>query len=173
MINSRAPEMWDHIAENVDFKGASVLDVGCGYGDLLTYAAKAGASRVVGVDIDKYSLNIAEDKLKETGVKYNLRHMDINDKWDLFGFDIVICTSVLPYVEDMDKIALRLVAAGRIAIIEMQYHGDGPGPMAISDDDDMEKWLRRYWSSVRAIGTSYTGRTPPARSLWLCTNMEM
>lgn len=172
MINSRAPEMWEHISEHVDFKGASVLDVGCGYGDLLTYAARAGASYVVGVDIDRYSLDVTRNKLKETGVAYKLQHMDINKKWDLFGFDVVICTSVLPYVDDMNKIAMRLAVAGKKAIIEMQYHGDGPGPLMIASDSDMEMWLHNYWRNVKAIGTSFTGRIPPVRSLWLCTNME-
>lgn len=172
MVNSRAPEMWEHISEHVDFMGAKVLDVGCGYGDLLTYAAEAGAVYVVGIDKDEYSLDITREKLEETGVKFKLHNRDINNRWDLFGFDIVICTSVLPYVGNMDKIALRLAAAGRRAIIEMQYYGDGPGPIAIASDHEMEMWLRNYWRNVKAIGTSFTGRTPPVRSLWLCTNME-
>lgn len=45
----------------IDFNGMDVLDIGCGYGSLSICAAEAGAKKVVGVDPEQESIDIAED----------------------------------------------------------------------------------------------------------------
>ena len=49
--------------ERLEFKHKTVLDFGCGYGSTCIYMALHGASRVVGIDIDKHRIAFARDKL--------------------------------------------------------------------------------------------------------------
>jgi 2-polyprenyl-3-methyl-5-hydroxy-6-metoxy-1,4-benzoquinol methylase len=49
---------------NLRFAGKTVLDVGCGHGSLCVAAARAGASEVVGVDLD---VSLAEGQLRARG----------------------------------------------------------------------------------------------------------
>ena len=59
----------DCIAKNADlFKDKVVLDVGCGTGILSMFAAKAGAKKVIGVDMSDILYN-AMDIVKENGLE--------------------------------------------------------------------------------------------------------
>lgn len=67
--------------------GASVLDYGCGSGILAIAAAKLGAGRVTGVDIDENALAAAADNARRNGVALQLLH----SKHPLdASFDIVV-----------------------------------------------------------------------------------
>jgi len=46
-----ASSFLEYIGKYLDYKGKSVIDVGCGMGDLCIMLAKTGAQRVVGVDL--------------------------------------------------------------------------------------------------------------------------
>jgi len=52
----------------------SVLDYGCGSGILAIAAAKLGASRVLGIDIDEQALAAARDNAERNAVRLELRH---------------------------------------------------------------------------------------------------
>ena len=67
------------------FKGKSVLDVGCGTGILSMFAARAGAKRVVGVDMSQMAFK-AMDNVKENGLEdvVTIIHgkiEDLSEKW--------------------------------------------------------------------------------------------
>jgi SAM-dependent methyltransferase len=49
----------------VNFRGKTVLDIGCGIGAICYYMALNGAKKVVGIDINKNSIDFAKSKLKE------------------------------------------------------------------------------------------------------------
>lgn len=50
---------WEVIKKEVDFRGASVVDIGCHYGWFCMMAARAGASHVVGLDKNSESVERA------------------------------------------------------------------------------------------------------------------
>lgn len=54
--------------------GEAVLDYGCGSGILAIAAAKLGATRVLGVDIDDSALQVTRDNAAANQVKLELRH---------------------------------------------------------------------------------------------------
>jgi SAM-dependent methyltransferase len=168
--------MLEHIAANENFRGASVLDLGCGYGDLLLGSAFAGAVDITGVDQNLYCLDIARRKIAKlmpTGVRFRFLFMDIDIRSvlgnSLSWYDIAFCTSVLPYLENREMVLSFLSARSSTTFVEMQYYGDGPGPADIKNDNDMRDMLCKHWSEVEKIGETRTGRTPPTRSIWKCS----
>ncbi len=64
----RAVRLLDMLARFVDYRGKDVLEIGCGTGDLSIALAKAGAKRVIGVDIDRGRIEAATRKAGEEGV---------------------------------------------------------------------------------------------------------
>jgi len=179
MVNERAWDMFSIMVTAYDFSGSRIIDIGCGYGDILAYAARNGASYLVGIDFDEACLRLTGNKLNGAvsdgySINYRLEREDIND-WIMWAwmdgehFDVAICTSVIPYLRDKYSALLLMSMIADHSIIEMQYYGDGPGPEFIKNDVDMEKWLLDVWSRVRKIGQTYTGRDPAYRSIWMCS----
>lgn len=172
-FNIRALEMWEQISEHVVFRNKSVIDLGCGYGDLLVYAWQGGgAFSITGVDHDKDNLSICLEKFEcfLDNPRYSLIKEDL-DFWSPPSgeeFDIAICTSVLPYLMNPHWLLKWMSSNVDISIIECQYEGDGPG--MISGDKHMHAWLSRYWGSVKEIGYTVVGYRNAKRTIWLCKN---
>jgi SAM-dependent methyltransferase len=174
--NTRAEEMWSHIEKSVDFANKTVLDVGCGYADFMVRAWQAGARAVFGIDNSSIVLSDARIRtlpLVREGAGIFFMQKDAehwSDRWPGYH-DIVICTSVLPYMLDPNKLLKNIQRDSGIAIIECQYAGDGPGFDNISNDEDMRKWLSKFeWSSVDKIGSSVLKSRNRTRSIWRCIN---
>ncbi|MCQ6254003.1 METTL5 family protein [Methanocaldococcus sp.] len=62
-----------------DFYNNVVIDLGCGTGRLAIGSKILGAKRVIGVDIDKESIKIAEENAKNLNVDVDFYCMDIRD----------------------------------------------------------------------------------------------
>lgn len=76
------------------FKGAVVLDVGCGTGILSMFAAQAGAKKVYAVDASSV-LYKAERNVKENGLEnviecINGKIEDLEDRIPKNGVDVII-----------------------------------------------------------------------------------
>ena len=80
----------DWLCGHVD-AGASVLDYGCGSGILAIAAARLGAGRVVGVDIDENALVAAADNAERNGVTIQLLHSNqpLDDSFDIVVANIL------------------------------------------------------------------------------------
>lgn len=174
MVNTRAGIMFSAIRQNIDLLGADVLDLGCGYGDLVTFSLINGARVVTFVDKDPAMVIMTEEKIvtRVLGeVTWESLVLDIDDRSELATlgyYHVAYCTSVLPYLRNRDMVLSFLATRAQTSVIEMQYFGDGPGPKEIKDDTDMAGWLGTFWESVVKIGQSFTGRKPAYRSIWKC-----
>lgn len=170
--NERAPEQWGMIYSALDFQGKTVLDVGCGRGDLLGFALAAGASLVVGVDDDRGEL---EGSWARGHIRANLHEADLVEwlrrrkKGRRHDFDVAFCLSVLPYV-DMEATLLLLAQTAIRVVVECQYRGDGPG--TVSGDAEMQTILERLWRNARALGITKVQDRDARRTLWLCDNLR-
>lgn len=85
-----------------DLKGKTVLDLGCGTGEMCRYFVSLGAKRVVGIDISQNMLNLAKQENCEK-IEYRCIPMEeiisLNEK-----FDMVFSSLAFHYVEDFEKL---------------------------------------------------------------------
>jgi ribosomal protein L11 methyltransferase len=94
--------------------GNSVLDYGCGSGILGIAAAKLGAGKVVGVDIDRAALAAAADNAERNGVSMRLAHS--GDAMDA-TFDCVVANILTnPLMLLAPLLTARLKPAGRLVL---------------------------------------------------------
>lgn len=106
-------EVTDHAIFNYiknlvkDFKGKSILDIGCGRGELVFSAANQGASRAVGIDFSQDAIDLANQNLKVkpiTGVEYihaDVFNVNLNEK-----FDMIFMTDIVEHLYDEQNILL-------------------------------------------------------------------
>lgn len=80
-----------------------ILDLGCGYGENDRYYKEKGASYVLGIDISKHMIEIANKENKIDGIDFKIMPMEDISKIDS-TFDIVISSLAFHYVEDYEKL---------------------------------------------------------------------
>lgn len=81
-------------------QGASVIDIGCGFGDFCRFASASGASRILGVDPSEKMLGVARDQAKprEQYIIGSFESLSVNER-----FDLAVSSLALHYVKDMRK----------------------------------------------------------------------
>jgi len=93
-----------------------VLEVGCGIGVGLAHIADTYGCRVVGVDISAPMLRWAHKRVVQAGVadKVSLRRADVgNLPFPDDQFDVVLCESVMAFVEDKQRAISECVRVTR------------------------------------------------------------
>ncbi len=108
--------------------GSSLLDFGCGTGDLLVYYSAAFQS-MLGVDISANMVQRARQRLDEFGLgTVAVAQADEADVWRVVGnskFDVITSAGVMQYlsasqIEDFLRLArVHLLPGGRIAIFDL------------------------------------------------------
>lgn len=123
------------------FRGARVLEIGCGLGGRAFKIAEAGAAKVVGIDILKPSVDKAEAALSsqpdaiKSVVEFRLTELkDVVES----DFDIIISENALEHILNVDRLLVemtdRLKPGGKVLI--------GFGPLYHSPYGD-HGWMRR------------------------------
>lgn len=111
-IHEEQFQRWIGPIEPKDFKGADVLDAGCGMGRNSLWTAKYGARRIVAFDYDKRSV----DATKRTLVEYphaEIRFASIYDITYREEFDIVFSVGVIHHLDRPEEALRRLFQAVR------------------------------------------------------------
>ncbi len=75
------PRFWTRLGGQPDLQGKKVLDLGCGHGSLCIDMARAGAARVVGVDLNERLIQFAQRNLQ-------LNYPDLADRVEFLCIDI-------------------------------------------------------------------------------------
>lgn len=176
-VNTRAESMWRIISQRVDFRGKSVIDLGCGHGEMLWRAYIAGAKNVTGFDINHsnmpdYLSTFYPDEFHF--VSGNLNTI-INGAYPWYDLDdIAICFSVLPYLDNPFEFATWMAKTFSECLIEVQYY---PEPYNIGDnirsDKDMYYWLGECgFATVIPLGKTDIEIRSTFRTIWYCTKEE-
>ncbi len=87
--------------------------------------------------------------------------------------DVVMMFSTWPYIvidfgwDAATDVLARIIRDNAVLFFETQLAGDGPGPVALKTDDDVEKLLRSLGAStVNNIGTFPVAGRPASRTVW-------
>ncbi len=134
------PEFFRRIGYN-DFKGKTVIDIGCGHGALSIHIASQGAKQVVGIDLDMSRIEFAREILKSKYPEYSsivkfecCPLAEVRQK-----FDLAISKDAFEHIEDlpgmMRDIADRLNEGGMLIT--------GFSPLYYSPFGDHGRYLQR------------------------------
>ena len=86
-----------------DLQGKTILDLGCGVGGHCFEFVNGGAKKVVGIDISKKMLEVAEKENHHSKITYLNLQMEslsqISEK-----FDLVVSSLAIHYVKDFEKL---------------------------------------------------------------------
>lgn len=169
MQNKRAPEMQRIIAAAFPYswEKRTVVDLGCGYGDMSKFALDRGVEFVHAVDKDPKVLRMAGEKCKDA------RFFPICE--DIEGFlqkrpliyDVAFFFSVMPYLRDPVGMLKRILMHSFFMFCEVQYTGDGPGMI---DNENVMEWLLKDvgWGNVKNVGHTIVDERNARRDIWFC-----
>jgi SAM-dependent methyltransferase len=102
--------------------GASVIDIGCGYGRLCRLVAPY-ASRVVGVDYDPHRIELARRHTVGANIEY--RVADATTGLGHEEFDAAILSHALEHIDDVGRLLHDVAAKARLLIVEVpDFDGD-------------------------------------------------
>jgi SAM-dependent methyltransferase len=127
-------------------QGDVVYDLGCGDGRIVVAAAKRGARRAVGVDIDPDRIRDAEENVRSAGVADRVKIVE----GDLFELDLGDATVVTLYL--LPELNLRL----RPKLLALR-----PGTRIVSHRFDMGDWKPEAEKTVDGR-TVYSWTVPAA-----------
>lgn len=107
-----APKRQLEFVENLgnngfDIKNKRILDIGCSNGALLLACLKAGATKVLGIDIDPNRLKSAESLLGKTKNKVELLQTDLltqNLPSHYSEFEVIFITDVIEHVPEVPRL---------------------------------------------------------------------
>ena len=145
------------ILERIDFRGRRVLDIGCGRGEAVRYAAEHGAAEVHGVDFSEAAIQIARAFLEEAGVPAELHCADALEllgAWSARSvaarFDVVMMLDCVEHIPRSELttllVTLRpLMTRRSVLIVNTPAFGadndvlrEGLKPEARDDSDEFE-----------------------------------
>ena len=82
-------------------KGASVLDLGCGYGWHCKFAAEQGARQVLGIDLSPRMIAVARQRNRGAGILYRVCGIE-EYEYPEAAWDCVVSNLALHYIQDLD-----------------------------------------------------------------------
>lgn len=139
------------LAERLVRPGALVLDAGTGSAILAIAAAKLGASRVLGFDLDPDVQSNAADNLKLNNVSPETVDIQITelDALPLESYDVIFCNMLSHEFEPLlPALARRLKAgSGRLLL----------SGMLLEEEKTVRAWLARPEVSLQAAETAQSG----------------
>ena len=93
-----------------DLYGKNVLDLGCGYGQNCMDFIRNGATSVVGIDISKKMLEVANKEFSDKRIKY--LHMNMTDLSRLsLKFDVIYSSLAFHYINDFEALSKDIYAS--------------------------------------------------------------
>jgi len=139
-----APEWPSLQAMLPDMKGRSIVDLGCGFGWFCRWAATAGASDVLGIDLSSNMLARAAADTSDARITYERHDLD-HLALPAASFDFAYSSLTLHYLTDLDRLfatvrqSLR-PSAGFVFSVEHPIGTAPTNPGFVTDDAGVTTW---------------------------------
>lgn len=166
-------ERWNLIAAETDFRGKSVLDLGCATGYFSFKAIEAGASYVLGVDHDPKAIVVCQAAIKAFKVK-NAEFVQKTAFIPEEPFDVAFALSVLNWTGQEFAEQFLSWSSKNVPLLwlEIQLKGDGRrGADWLTSDAQIAQWATdvSLYRKVDAVGQTQGPHRGKLRTLWRCT----
>ena len=159
--SSQMGNRFEEVFRRADLKkGESVLDIGCGRGELVYYSLLKGASRACGIDYSQDALDIAQvalDKLpSDKRSRGSLKCSNVSDLELVDSFDCCFLTDIVEHLTDTQLAKLFL---------EIKEHLTDKGRIIIHTAPNVN-WLRfeyplkRFFKIPSTVIKRLTGKKP-------------
>ena len=100
-------------------KTCSIIDLGCGAGNMADLLYNNGYKNYIGIDINESMLKVARKHVPHCAEKFILKDMTDKDTWKLYkDKDVFISTEVLEHIAE-DKRVLDGIPSGKLVIISV------------------------------------------------------
>jgi cyclopropane-fatty-acyl-phospholipid synthase len=127
-----------HICRKLALKpGMGLLDIGCGWGGLLLYAARHHGVTGEGITLSRNQLALAQERIREAGLQDRLavRLLDYRDLAKAESYDAIVSVGMVEHVgrkmlPDYFGQAARLLRPGGLFL----NHGIGLGPVPLPEN---------------------------------------
>ena len=106
-----------------DISGKHVMDIGCGYGAMTIKIAKAGADKVLGIDVSEKMIEKGIKENPHPNVTYKMLSAESLDSIDE-KFDVVVSCLAIHYIENFEKLfadVYALLKQGGEFIFSMEH----------------------------------------------------
>lgn len=97
LSGDKVPPAKAEVLKEISWKGKTVLDAGCGTGELLYLISKKGAKQVLGIDYSKEAIDVAQETYHEKNLSF-----ECTDISEIKGkkFDVITTLGTLEHVDD-------------------------------------------------------------------------
>ncbi|MDR1465118.1 MAG: class I SAM-dependent methyltransferase [Oscillospiraceae bacterium] len=146
---------------------STVLDLCCGYGEMLKLWHEAFGIRGLGVDQCEEFLQTGQRRLREAGISdISLRRGDVLKFKSQESYDFVSCTEIFgSYGETVDLRARHLRPGGKL-LMGSRYAKTDPVPPELTEFEGETLPLARINAVVRARGWYMTGMASCTDAAW-------
>jgi SAM-dependent methyltransferase len=137
---------WARMGHKPDLRGATVLEIGCGWGSLSLGMALDGAQKVVGLDLNSERVNFANEYVRTNyprlvgAVEFRRLHLQ---NYEHVLFDYIVSKDTFEHIVDLDcmlsEMIRRLKPGGKI------YTGFGPLYTSPYGDHSRRRVILKPW----------------------------
>jgi len=97
--------LWTVVVDRIP-RTASVLEIGCGPGQLAAYLQERGVAKYVGFDFSPQAIKMAQERYPS--LEFHVGNAFATDLLDSVDYDLVICTEVLEHIEEDLRVVRRV-----------------------------------------------------------------
>lgn len=124
--------------------GLDVVDLGCGFGWFCRWAAAAGASSVLGIDLSEKMLARAANETADERIAYQRQDLD-DFELRAAAFDLAYSSLTLHYLTDLDRfmatVHSSLIDGGQFVFsAEHPIYTAPTSPGFVTDDSGRQTW---------------------------------
>lgn len=133
-------------------KPSRLLDIGCGYGYLITMLSELVKDSILGVDNNAAALRAAKENIQGLGVKACIKASHITEQVD-YKFDCIVCNPPFHQGFDHHVDLTEAFAKGASKVLQADIAGNAQAFFVVNQFIGIERHLVKYFSHYNKLST--------------------